>query len=273
MLNIFKPKYTVQQIHDEIDSAQERLLQEAKAILSNKTDINTIAHELGFINTPSAKRGFLKEKTIKDADKKASLIEYYKQNYPFQKFLTEEELNRICKKYKLVYAPIQQYIKDVPVENLLEIKNTKRLFNSDEAEDKIYCKLTLYASIFPSFFGFISIYNKCLYKLPRIMEDEYFKYISNADEFIKSKYNIDIDFIVKKVKNVTIHRSGLFIAAPKSHFDLKNKESVGQFGYFNFTITEVKDPIVFRYCKGGVQILSKWGLEASDEALVNEINN
>ena len=69
-----------------------------------------------------------------------------------------------------------------------------------------------------------------------------------------------------------INRDGLFIAAPKSHFDLKGLKKKG-LGFFNFTVTEVKDPIVFRYVKGGIQVLSKWGLEANDEMLVNPINN
>ena len=64
----------------------------------------------------------------------------------------------------------------------------------------------------------------------------------------------------------------MFITAPKSHFDLKDLKSKG-LGFFDITITEVKDPIVFRYVKGGIQVLSKWGLEASDATLQNEILN
>jgi hypothetical protein len=70
-----------------------------------------------------------------------------------------------------------------------------------------------------------------------------------------------------------VKREGLFIAAPKDHFDLKGlKHITGTHGFFSTTRIH-KDPIVFRYVKGGIQIISKWGLEASDPMLVNEINN
>ena len=40
---------------------------------------------------------------------------------------------------------------------------------------------------------------------------------------------------------------------------------------FNITVTEVKDPIVFEYCRGGmIRVISKWGLEGEDELLLNE---
>ena len=63
-------------------------------------------------------------------------------------------------------------------------------------------------------------------------------------------------------------RSGYFIAAPKEHFDLngltKNEQNKG---FYKRTSVVYKDPIVFRYVKGGIQVISKWGLEGNDEAL------
>lgn len=32
-------------------------------------------------------------------------------------------------------------------------------------------------------------------------------------------------------------------------------------------IVEVKDPIVFRYVNGGIQVITKWGIEAEDKIL------
>jgi len=80
-------------------------------------------------------------------------------------------------------------------------------------------------------------------------------------------------YIFKRAEAKRINKSGLFICAPPSHFDLKTLSKEGELGYFKVEKWEINDPIVFRYCKGGVQVISKWGLEASDEALVNEINN
>jgi hypothetical protein len=45
----------------------------------------------------------------------------YKREYPFLKFIKDEQLARICKKYKLIYAPVSKYTGDVPQKNLNEI--------------------------------------------------------------------------------------------------------------------------------------------------------
>jgi hypothetical protein len=68
------------------------------------------------------------------------------------------------------------------------------------------------------------------------------------------------------------NREGLFIAAPKEHFDLTGLNQEGK-GFYKTTTITVKDPVVFRYVKGGVQVLAKWGLEADDPALQHEILN
>jgi hypothetical protein len=48
---------------------------------------------------------------------------YYKKKYPFLKFITEETLDRLCKKYNLVCAPVSKYIGNVPDKNLAEISS------------------------------------------------------------------------------------------------------------------------------------------------------
>jgi len=83
----------------------------------------------------------------------------------------------------------------------------------------------------------------------------------------------DDDMCVTKEVVETSSRSGLFIAAPKDHFDLTGLTFDKKKGYFQTTIQIKKDPIVFRYVKGGIQVLSKWGLEADDPALQIEILN
>ena len=89
----------------------------------------------------------------------------------------------------------------------------------------------------------------------------------------KGRFKMGIsDIVFADTEITTIDHSGLFIAAPKSHFDLKELDQNGK-GFFKTTKQEIKDPIVFRYVKGGIQVLSKWGLEAEDEMLQQEILN
>lgn len=137
MFNLFK-KFTVEQIHAEIDTAQERLIDSADKLLAElniptesrlEAKANTL-EKLGFVNSEPVKQAA----TIKENRKKtetilvktkqeAELLRYYKQTYPFQKFLTVAELERICEKYNLIYAPAKNYIKDIPEKNVFEMAN------------------------------------------------------------------------------------------------------------------------------------------------------
>lgn len=103
----------IAKIHNEFDTAQDRLLQQANEILGTlKIDDKTSAEEkakrlerIGFINTPLVKQvDVIKQKRIETEQQivktksEAELIQHYKFHYPFLKFLTENELDRICKK-------------------------------------------------------------------------------------------------------------------------------------------------------------------------------
>jgi len=285
MFKLFKSeRQVIQEIHDEFDTAEDRLLQQADSLLKElniptQSGIEKKAERLinlGFVNSEVA----TKSKSLKEsADKikikivstreQAELIRYYKQNYPFQKFLTESELERICKKYNLVFAPVSNYTKDVPEKNICEIEkspilNTKDtvgieyLFRAHNQNIKKGCPAHIKKALLSGI------------KLRRNHSWE----IENS---IKEIYNTDYTDCIKYTSFdhdiITVDKSGLFIAAPQSHFNLNGLTKKGKYSFMNVTITEVKDPIVFRYVRGGVQVLSKWGLEASDELLVNEINN
>lgn len=76
------------------------------------------------------------------------------------------------------------------------------------------------------------------------------------------------NFIYRSAVVETIEKDGIFIAAPSSHFDLKGLSKKTQHGFMRVFKTEIKDPIVFRYVRGGIQVLTKWGLEANDPDLV-----
>lgn len=292
MLSLFKKKpihnFTVQDIHNEFDSVEDELLRQAESLLKElniptETAIEQKAKKLIDI-------GFKKSSTVKQAEKlannrkeiemvmvktkhQAELIRYYKQNYPFQKFLTEDELDRICRKYNLIYAPIDNYIEDVPDKNINEIQNAPQLKVYDAHSDKYICEIT-------------DFWMDCPTEIRKILKDpfDYSNYASNgttepSETYLKKilqdlgysgNYNGYI-FRTATVKRVS--KAGLFICAPASHFDLKELKKDGQLGYFNIQEWEIKDPIVFRYVRGGVQVITKWGLEAQDEMLINETMN
>lgn len=287
----------VQAIHDEFDTAQDRLLCQAEKLLADlniptETKTEETAERLkriGFVNSDTVKKAELitvkraqEQKVVVKTREEADTIQYYKNTYPFLKFLTEGELNRICEKYNLIYAPVTNYIKDVPEKNILEIENAQDLKSNDKGLECF--ELISNKKKFGDFL-------KSIGKTDGVfIEGEDIELLNRYDKRVTPyHYNLwsiessvwtfvvwnnsgnNGDYSFDTVKKTD--RSGLFIAAPSSHFNTNGLKKDGKFGFMRVFETEVKDPIVFRYVRGGVQVLSKWGLEASDELLVNPINN
>jgi len=265
-----KQQRLIAQIHSEFDSAQERLLQQANEILSKNNVFETDvlkAHRL-------IKIGFTQTKFVSDAQKKldvvvttteqANIIRYYTEKYPFQKFLTEPELTRICKKYNLVAFPVENFIGDVPEKNILDIENTQPLMESDRAQDLIWCELKRDNSFFLTSGdggAWPGIWGSEWYKIPKRIDGEHFTHWNDACEYLHAQ-GFTSKYLVSGVTNYTEDRSGLFICAPPSNFKGENLK------ISSMIMPEVKDPIVFRYVRGGIQVITKWGLEANDPSLV-----
>lgn len=285
----------IAEIHAEFDSAQDRLLEQANKILLKPIDFGISAVEsigerlakVGFTNTPTVKKAEkIKQrkgaeiKKVVETREQAELIQYYQTNYPFLKFLTEAELDRICKKYNLIYAPSDAYIEEVPEKNLRDIETAQSL----SIQDKTTCEIELVYSEYDK--AEANKFMKMLGKTNTIFTQ------SEIDQLFAKCHNQPVKDWTEKAestvwlfcvwenmgrpmssscynyKSVKItERSGIFIAAPKSHFNLNGLVKSG-LGLFRIFETKVKDPIVFRYVRGGIQVLTKWGLEANDPDLV-----
>lgn len=262
---------TVQKIHKEIDTAQDRLLIEAEDTISklslseeNLSKFNLLK-KAGFINSEeyiSLKASTdISNKSIKNAE----LINYYKNKYPFIKFLTIEEFDKICDKYNLIYAPSSCYIKHIPVDNLKEIDLSQSLSYMDEPNKIVLYKVEISMSDLSSGMRVngLTLKERNLVRSGIIIEKDKFRNNECSKmltEYFNKPVKAEYDGLYQDVIN--IDRSGLFIAAPKSHFNLKTLKKLNK-GFFNFK-PEPKDPIVFRYVKGGLQVLSKWGAEENE---------
>jgi hypothetical protein len=295
MFNFFKKTPSVDivdQIHNEIDTAQDRLLNEAREYLKSleaddvkqELEIAKTLSQLGFSNTPTAKK--YKEHLDSQADALISIlntdslyktIEGYINRYPTLKFLTIDEFNKICKKYKLTYAPADRYIKDIPAKNVLEIANAPQL----QTSDKIYNELYVTNIKWDDYTNF-AVKRFCRGKrIPIGVRQPSVHQIQNAiiSAGYKGVFYEDSEYKnlggPKSCEVVEINKQSLFIAAPANHFNLKGlqKSGLGFVTKSAWTISYPKDPIVFRYCRDGIQVLSKWGKEANDEMLVNGIDN
>ncbi|MGH1338594.1 MAG: hypothetical protein ACRBFS_20940 [Aureispira sp.] len=268
----------IQEIHNSFDNAQENLLKEAEGIImSHSKCLNPKAdrlEKLGFKNCEAVVQNLKAKKQLISSKQDAELVSYYKHTYPLLKFLKEEQLDFICKKYRLIYAPVERYKKDVPEKNVTEIENAKPLLDNDRPLNLFTVKVESVWHEAPEDLKLILINGFTVPHYHFSVRPSDREILRLAKEYggYKGNYN---GYTVEGgwIGTITeVNKEGLFIAAPHSHFDLEKLKNIG-YGFMNFKITEVEDPIVFRYVKGGVQVLSKWGLESSDKVLLNEIFN
>jgi hypothetical protein len=270
----------IEKIHQDFDTAQERLLSEAKRILEGvkTTEMPTVetAKRLklfGFINTPIAKRGAEIIEKIEMSKKEAKLIQYYMKEYPFLKFLTVAELDRICQKYNLMYATVDRYTKDVPIRNLEDIERAKSLKYGDEEPNRKWVEISKFWEGNDELKSWLKAKGGKIFITTIKTNGQEPTESSVRDGILEMGYKGGFGrWIFEKATIFEEKREGLFIAAPESHFNLKGLEKNG-FGFFEVKRTEIKDPIVFRFVRGGVQVLTKWGLEAEDPSLILPINN
>ena len=297
----------IDEIHNEFDTAPQRILDQALDIINKESDVKVELQSkivekalrlktLGFEKNALVHNLTHTEREIKKSEglidmsaAMAHMVKYYTSTYPFLKFLPESELDRICDKYGLVYAPVKHYKMPVPEKNLREIENAQPLKSDDEQRDLVtYQFVNQYSLKQEDFNKLVKLFGGDTFNTEQLerIHIEYFGEIIKhrlSDTFwyygyLASKGKIKNPVIreafIADAIETTYDRTGLFIAAPKEHFDLTDLTFDENKGYYHAkTVRIIKDPIVFRYVKGGIQVLSKWGLEAEDPALQVEILN
>lgn len=267
----------IQEIHDSFDNAQDELLIQARKIIvettSNISGKGERLKALGFsASKVIAKEEKEKQKLLKSKED-ARLVEYYKNTYPFLKFLKEEQLDTICEKYGLVYASVDRYTEDVPEKNLRDLENVQPLKSDDTQNNRFFIIVEKpwvsapadLKEILSNGFYVDEIMNRRFYIWNRLSDSDILRYAKSHGGYTGNYDGFTIDS-GGRCSVTEVDMSKLFIAAPKSHFDLEGTKSKG-FALLSGKTTEIKDPIVFRYVRGGIQVLTKWGLEAEDPEL------
>ena len=301
----FKKQPTVKEIHKAFDNAENEILAELKTYFdefhirnSIKTEVERKAEhliDLGFVNSQCVleREKYLKERLeLREKSVNYSFLNELKTHYPNEKFITEDVLDMLCTKYNLVYAPVKQYVKDIPEKNVLEMKKAKVLLEEHSllvkhliTKFEVRTSSSIINSIIKK-----HVLNKMYFIEKSRWNNELYEY--EVRDFVEQKiipkygkkFGIE-DFkfgkyALDEIKFEVINHSGLFIAAPKSHFDLSTVNKKNKHGYFNIikTVEKKDDPIVFQYCKNGfIRIITKWGTEDDqsylDPALLNETMN
>jgi hypothetical protein len=234
------PQEVITEIHNEFDTVTEKLLTEAKEILSGIKDVQK-GERLKSLGFNCSKPAVDAEEEIRKRDKNMEIaknIEYYSIQYPNNKFITFEKASEICKKYGLLLGNAFFYKGDVPEKNLSEIENFK-------LREEDYTKYPVY----------------------EYMDDkgQKIRYYYEYDVYGRHNHTVVTDESIKVVSK----KEGFKICASVKDFDTSNMRI--EDGYrleYN-----LPDPIVLQPVNGGYLIVSKWGLEGEDAELTNEKMN
>jgi len=228
----------IEGIHNEFDTAGEKLLNEAKAILAKQLPTNKGERlkKLGFSAAESAVKFDKINKERKEKEELANLIEYYQIWYPSYKFITEKVVKSICEKYGLFSAQVQYYKGDVPEKNIAEMEAFK--LREDDMETR--SNMDDYIDQ-RRFYGMMNMSSLGGFRTERKFPDP------------------PTDYKVMRIQ------PSFVIAAPENDFDTRHLIKNG-----HKLELHIPDPIVMQPVKGGYLIVSKWGLEGDDAELTNE---
>jgi len=256
----------IEQIHHEFETAGDTLLSESIAILGQCTKVDKekgkLLTSVGFINTREAKIVSEAEQKEKDATTMAELVRKYQFAYPNNKFITESMVAQICKKYGLVCGSVELYKGFVPKDKLEMIKkfSLKKedvpLFYVREADGSIV------APKFNPLKNGTRTFDKegCAY--------EHLCSYSNKKGVYHIRTFYGDDRGHSERARITFDEVGLKICAPLKDMETKGMELKGY-----HLVKHIPDPVVLQPVAGGYLIVTAWGDEASDENVVNPINN
>lgn len=255
---IFEPKVdatvVVEAIHNEFDSSTERLLKEANEILNR--DFSTAKGEelskLGFVRSKASVETKEMIATKQQKEAVAKHIQYYKQWYPFNKFITEEEVERICKKYGLLCGEAEYYTGDVPDKNVKEISSFK--LRDDEC---IKHRCHWYKPDMDNMRGY-RYFSQCL------KEEGQFGWLESI------RFGYKLNRISDETQDFHYEKPPFKICASVKDFDMDNMRITDGYKLDK----NIPDPIVLQPVNGGYLIVSKWGLpEDANTELLNPTNN
>lgn len=261
----------VLEIHHEFEVASDKLLENAYEIINSQPVVNESKldrlKKFGFNQVKEVVESVKILKTTALSKEQIELVQYYKQNYPFNKFITESQVKEICHKYNLVCGDVGRFRGFVPDVNIKDIEKFK-LKNKDK--NNLLCK---YLDSNKTFILENAEVRKVgnwshIFKINEINQYNYaFQTTDDKDYFYgkddKNIFNLNITNHIR----FTIENNSLQICAPVKDMDIKGLELVE--GY-KLQKPHVPDPVVLQPVKGGYLIITAWGDEASDPLVINE---
>lgn len=269
----------IEEIHREFDTASDKALAQAKIILGSRdTTLLSKADRLkalGFISSETVVRAVVQKQILSISSKTASTITDYKIKYPFYKFILEEDVIAICKKYNLLCGPVSKFVGDIPEKNIcdmekfkVQLENIPYVVKISDIRFENYAKDEVIAEVKKA------VGKKVIYFKDYAYRNEIMTYITSKcnPEALK---NQNVSRAVQSIDFTSTFADEKLICAPKSDFNTKNMHEDGLFLTETMKVSYTKDPdpIVLQRVHDGFLIVTAWGLEASDPKVVNEVNN
>lgn len=243
----------VEQIHREFNNAGDVLLKEAQEVLKlQSSDKAKRLESVGFKLAKGVKEGKEQDERRQEAEKLFALINDYAMRYPNNRFITDTQVERICKKYNLVCGPVASYKGFVPEKNLHQIEEFRsrgypHFADIHEKTIKIHLEsMSSKKMVKEKYPDLVVPESKIYWGVPQVTDVER----SWFDRYER------------------IDNQSQRICAPAKDMELSGLKKVGK-QWFSLTRVEVPDPVVLQPVKGGYLIVTAWGDEASDEDVVN----
>ena len=262
----------VQEIHHEFDIAADKLLEEANQIIKESAHINVNKAErlkaLGFEASSEVAKIEPIQKKVAISKEQIELVHYYKKEYPFNKFIVEEQVKEICHKYNLVFGDVTRYTGFVPEKNLVEIER----FKLKETEKDFVCLTNKDITISANNVKIVRSgdYYHIWRKGFNRYETSSFQSNDGIVFYGRDRGNNfgvqDTDFIM----NLVLSSGCMKICAPVKDMNISGLEL--KEGY-KLIKKHIPDPVVLQPVKGGYLIVTAWGDEASDPIIQNELNS
>lgn len=244
----------VEQIHQEFFTASDKIKEFAIPDKARKLV------ELGFTSSIEAKDYDPEKEKLMD------LVIHYQMQYPNNKFITDSEVERICKKYNLICGPVSAYTGKVPDDKLRQIASFN--LRTHDTRNPEYDYIVTYHKKGWADDQWLPKNSKWHKVLPKRIKSDVPLTTFSAEKMLNNQYNTGHRWLVDKLDEEITWFNGLFICAPENEMKTEGLEKKGFFAMFKQKRV-IKDPVVLHPCKGGFLILAAWGDEASDENVVN----
>jgi hypothetical protein len=274
---------TAKEIQQEVLTMQEDLLRQANDILSKakeKAKHSEGLKALGFIGAAQAlDRAIDRAKWLDD------LVDMYSFEYPGLKFIPQEVMDSVCRKYGLAIGHVSRYIGEVPEWALAQIAANKHHFDHVEIYDQAH---------------YDAVREKELARRFELAEEAGIDTVTISEGALtalwsktvgahmgpgrQATYKLDNgkwicvysrsggqsdDYLPPSAGNIRV--LDITLAAPRAEMRLAANEEVMENG--EIRVVESQDPIVCKKVDGGFIVVAAWGEEGQDPRVFNTSSN